>query len=543
MKAAASLVGALTAARVKRIFTLSGNQILPVYDACVDAGIELLHVRHEAAAVHMADAWARLTGQPGVALVAAASAHANALGALYVAQAAESPVLLLSGHCPRRDQGRGGFQDVAQARMAAPVCKAAWTSEDPRQFAADVGRAVQTAMDGRPGPVHLSLPMDLLDAAVAEGGQQAMDGAPACQPGERPLGEPDATLCLRMLAEARRPLVLCGPAMLCPTRRDGLKRLQECLRVPVVAMESPRGIDDPALGHLAGILSRADLVVLLAKRLDFTLRMGYTPPWNPATRVVIVDPDPLVVESSRRCLGAGRAAVSFVADAPAAIEALCRAAESTGWTRDDGVWLDDVAAALARRVACPPDGDNDAPPHPAAVCRQVSAWLAGRAPAVFVCDGGEFAQWAQAALATDRRVINGPSGTIGGAVPFALAARLACPEHTVLAVTGDGAFGFHAMEIDTAVRYELPLVVLVGNDAGWNAERVLQRRHFGADRMVACDLLPTRYDRVVEALGGYGEYVERLADLLPALDRAADCGQPACVNVRIQPAAAPIVRD
>jgi acetolactate synthase-1/2/3 large subunit len=158
---------------------------------------------------------------------------------------------------------------------------------------------------------------------------------------------------------------------------------------------------------------------------------------------------------------------------------------------------------------------------------------------VLVMDGGEFGQWAQAGLEAETRLINGLSGSIGSALPLALAAKVVHPDRPVVAVLGDGTFGFHAMEMDTAIRHRLPIVAVVGNDARWNAEHQLQIQHYGRERTVACELLPTRYDRVVEALGGHGELVERPEDLGPALTRAVASGKPACVNVMIDGVAAP----
>ena len=157
-------------------------------------------------------------------------------------------------------------------------------------------------------------------------------------------------------------------------------------------------------------------------------------------------------------------------------------------------------------------------------------------------DGGEFGQWAQAGLDAETRLINGLSGSIGSAIPLALAAQVAHPDRKVVAVLWDGTYGFHSMEMDTAVRYRLPIVTVVGNDARWNAEHQLQLQHYGEGRAVACELLPTRYDRLVEALGGHGELVERADDLEPALARAIGSGKPACVNVLIDGLAAPTYR-
>ena len=163
------LVQALQRAGVKIVFTLSGNHIMPVFDALLGSGIRLIHTRHEAAAVHMADAWARLTGEVGVALVTGGPGHANAVSALYTAQMADSPVLLLSGHAPNGQLGQGAFQEMRQADLAAPVCKAVWTSASPDALAVDVARAIATARSGRPGPVHLSLPSDALEGTASPG--------------------------------------------------------------------------------------------------------------------------------------------------------------------------------------------------------------------------------------------------------------------------------------------------------------------------------------------------------------------------------------
>jgi acetolactate synthase I/II/III large subunit len=178
-----------------------------------------------------------------------------------------------------------------------------------------------------------------------------------------------------------------------------------------------------------------------------------------------------------------------------------------------------------------------APLHPLRVCAALAPHV--EAGAVLVVDGGEFGQWVQAGLEPYPRLINGLSGSIGSALPMAVAARLACPDRPVLAVMGDGTFGFHAFELDTALRCEAPIVVVVGNDARWNAEHTLQVRHYGAERAVGCALLPSRYDRVAEALGGHGELVERAADLEPALARALAVGRPAVVNVMIEGLPAP----
>lgn len=202
------VVEALEAAGVRRLFSLSGNHILSVYDATLGSRLSILHTRHEAAAVHMADAWGRLTDEPGVALVTAGPGHCNAVSALYSALMAESPLVLLSGHAPVGQIGRGVFQEIDQAAVAAPVAKASWMAKDAARLGEDITTALELARSGRPGPVHVSLPGDLLEAKVGEGG-----AARAPRPETpAPASAEQIEAALALLAAARRPLVLLGPA-------------------------------------------------------------------------------------------------------------------------------------------------------------------------------------------------------------------------------------------------------------------------------------------------------------------------------------------
>src|ERR1700730_4966092 len=225
----------------KHIFTLSGNHIMSLFDAALETKIDLVHVRHEAAAVHMADAWGRLTGQAGIAMVTGGPGHANAVGALYTALGAESPMVLLSGHAATWELGRGGFQEIRPADMAAPVTKASWMATSAATLGRDVGEAIRIATSGRPGPVHLSLPSDLLEervesnAIVWPGRQSTVATVPA-------LPEAVGDAVLAAIAGAARPLILAGPALSSTSGRALINRLETATRAPAAIMESPRGI-------------------------------------------------------------------------------------------------------------------------------------------------------------------------------------------------------------------------------------------------------------------------------------------------------------
>lgn len=537
-RGADALAQALVHAGVKRLFTLSGNHVMPVFDAALGAGIELIHVRHEAAAVHMADAWARLTGEVGVALVTGGPGHANAVGALYTAAMAEAPVVLLSGHAPRGQVGMGAFQEMAQAEIAAPLCKAAWVSAGPDRVAGDFALALRIARSGRPGPVHLSLPTDCLELP---GEIEHAPRSDEFSVEQMPLGAVDAEFAIDWLQAAPRALILAGPVCMTRAGRERLAALEEATGVPVVGMESPRGIADPSLGAFAACLSKASHVLLLGKRLDFTLRFGAAPAMHGDCELVQIDPDAEEIERTRRAVE-GRLRGHARARALSAAQTLAAAAQ--GKRSAKSAWLDELRSALAFRPAAWDNAKSALAGrlHPVQALRPLQSLLDAHADAVFVCDGGEIGQWAQACLRAPHRVINGVAGSIGAALPFALAARLASPQAPVIAVLGDGTFGFHAAEIDTAVRCNLPFVAIVGNDARWNAEYQIQLREYGRERLVGCELLPTRYDEVARAFGGHGELVTEASQLLPAVTRAMASGLPAVVNVMIEGLAAPNIK-
>lgn len=543
IRGAEVLVRALQSAGTRTLFSLSGNHIMPVYDALLGSGIGLVHTRHEAAAVHMADAWGRLTGEAGIALVTGGQGHTNAVAGLSTALAGEVPMVLLSGHAPLAEVGLGAFQELDNAALAAPVAKAAWAAQSTAGLAEELARAVRIARSGRPGPVHLSLPTDVIEARV-DPGAVAWPGPEAFAPVPMPLGARMAAAVLAEIGAARRPLVLAPPALCTPRGRGLVAALRGALGIPVVPMESPRGVNDPALGAFAEVLAAADLIVLLGKPLDFTLRYGRAPAVAADARFVVLEPDPALLDRAARGLGGARIALSALCGAAEAAEALAQAGQ--GSAGPQAGWTMEAEAAMAHRPAAW-DGIRAAgadPIHPVTLCAALAPFLARDPAAVLVCDGGEIGQWGQSLLAAPTRIINGVAGAIGAALPFAIAARAARgPAAPILALMGDGTFGFHMAEFDTACRHGLPFVCVVGNDAKWNAEHQIQLREYGAQRAHGCELAPgTRYDLVAAALGGHGEFVTAAAELAPALARAFASGRPACVNVLIEGQPAPVVR-
>jgi acetolactate synthase-1/2/3 large subunit len=523
----------------ERIFTLSGNHIMSLFDAALETKIDLVHVRHEAAAVHMADAWGRLTGQAGIAMVTGGPGHANAVGALYTALGAESPMVLLSGHAATWELGRGGFQEIRQADMAAPVSKASWTATSAATLGREIGEAMRIATSGRPGPVHLSLPSDLLEERVESNAIVWPDARGASS--IPALADPVADAVLAAIAGARQPIIFAGPQLSNVSGRALLGRLEAATKAPAVIIESPRGIADATLGALSDLTRRVDLIVLLGKALDFTTRWATGSGFDPNVRVISIDPEAALVERAGREMN-GRLVLGSIADARNAAETLI--ARAAAMKVREGGWLAEARAALDNRPVAWSTIVSQTPNrlHPAEVFRVLRPYVERDPDTILICDGGEFAQWGQSILPLRRRVINGVAGSIGSSLSFALSARLAEPKAPVFAVLGDGTIGFHLSEFETAVRRKLPFVAVLGNDALWNAESQIQLREYGKERMHGCDLLPARYDLVVAALGGHGEFVHKAADLPGAIERSLASGKPACINIQTESIAAPVIR-
>lgn len=517
---------------VTTIFSLSGNQIMPLYDACIDAGIRIVHVRHEAAAVFMADGWSQITGELGVAMVTAAPGLTNGLAPLYSAWQAESPVLLISGDSSVSEDGCGAFQELDQVGITRPMTKLSVRPRSAAELCPALEDAITQALAPRRGPVHVALAFDLL---TAESGIADLPEAPGDQPAVA-LDAAHLDQLAELLNAARRPLVLAGPTSARSHGRSARMAAEAALGLRIIPMESPRGLKDPSLGALAGIMPSADLIVLAGKCLDFTLGFGGTGALGDNARVAVIDPDPAMLERAGRLLGE-RLVLAFHADPVVALAAI-RAAQPSA---ERLAWQEQVDQALQSRTVKTPSAPAEGALGPRALCETAQAFLASAPDPILICDGGEFGQWAQAFCQAPVRIINGMSGAIGAGVCYAIAAKIARPESTVVAMMGDGTAGFHLMELDTAVREGAAVIAVIGNDLRWNAEHLIQVRTYGPQRLIGCELSPTaRYHDVASALGGAGYAAHDADGLANVLKVAAESGRPVCINVSLAGEAAPV---
>lgn len=531
---------ALRAEGVQKIFALAGDHTLPVMDLMAQQGFEFIDTRHEQGAVHMANAWGRITGTPGVCLFTTPG-HTNAIAGLALAQHMDSPVINIVG-CAHQDRlGQGAMQEIDQIGMARPVTKGAWLVGDARRIPEYVARAFRTALIGRRGPVHLTIPLDVQEAVVDEDEVEPYNPQNS-RPRGNVLGDPQRIKeAVDLLHSAKRPFILASAGAYTASRAT-LERLLDVTRIPLFTEDAARGIvpdDNPycagyadaKVNDAAVMLNEADAMLFLGKKLDFTVSFGGPPTFAPDVKVV-------QVESSGDLIGLSRGVdVPVMADVGAAVEQLTLEAEGRSWSGNP--LMGELASARESQLGKLEAFASEPPLNAMSVHRRLRSMLDDETALVF--EGSDFAFYGAAyypSRVRDRWFTNGTLGMIGWGVPFGVGAQAALPNSKVVVLTGDGAFGFHPMEIDTAVRFGLPVVFVVGNDSIWGVDYHQQVQLYG--RSVATELLPSRYDKIGEALGAHSEHVEEEADLGPALERAFASNKPAVVNVRIRPSPSPL---
>jgi acetolactate synthase-1/2/3 large subunit len=530
------LTRALRREGVDTVFTLAGDHILPLLDLLADEGFRLIDCRHEQAAVHMADAWARMTGRLGVCAFTTPG-HANAIPGLVNALAAESPVLNIAGSADLRNYHRGIMQEIDQLGLARPATKGAWLVHDARRIPDMVATAARTAFEGRRGPVHLTVPVDVQMQRVGASEVRFFDAAAYRPQGPRVAAPKQIEEAIRLLRAAQRPLVIASTPAAYGEWSAEVQRFIEVTRLPLMTEEAARGIvsdEHPyCLGFFdlsqhqpANLMREADAVLFLGKRLDFTVGFGLPPIVAEGASVIQIEPCGLQAGRNRGV------ELAMVGDVGPIVAQLAEHAAAHEWR--ELPWLERLREARAsERARIEAFARAETPLRSMFVHRTLAAML--RPDDVLVFDGGDYAYYGRAYLparAPRSWYYLSNLGMLGQALPAAIAAKLARPASRVFCITGDGAFGFNAMELDTAARHGLDIVVLLGNDAAWGIDKNIQLGLYG--KAVITDLAPARYDLVAQGLGAHGELVERPEQLAPALERALTAGRPALLNIAVQ---------
>jgi acetolactate synthase I/II/III large subunit len=527
---------------VTTLFALPGGHILPLLDACLDEDVRVIDTRHEGAAALAAEGWALATGDTGVVAVTAGPGFANGFIGLVDAGAWSVPVVMLAGRTGRSKQGRGAVMDIDQRAIAAPIAKWAASCGEAGRVPRYVAEAMHRARSGCPGAVYLEVDADAVYARVAPLDVVA-PGFPASLP--RPCAAPaEIGALVAALASAERPVIVAGSGAFWSDAGAEIVRFAEMSGIPVITASAARGVvadSNPwslgSLVHGGLALPSADCVLVLGSAFNANVMYGGAPLFG-------VDQTVLQVDIAPERIGGNRSAdVAVVGDIATVMRDLCGAWDATPPGRDE--WLARArmlaAASLAfwdRQI----DEHTGTLVHAGAVAREVASFVRERfaGAATLVADGGDALAWALAYFGAELpgRLLTTTTalGTLGVGMPFALAAQAARPGEPVFLFSGDGSFGLSAMEVDTAVRHNLPVVVVVSNNAGWVDVQHEQDDAFGPGRHVASALPGARYDRLAEALGGHGERVEHLEELRPALERSIASGVCSVIDVQTDPA-------
>jgi acetolactate synthase I/II/III large subunit len=518
---------AVAAHGVDAVFTLSGGHVMPIYEGCRLESVRVLDVRHEQAAAHAAEAWGRMRRACGVAIVTAGPGVTGTLTAVANCFVAQTPLVVLGGARPLAQAGRGALQELDQLSLFAPITKWAEVCTDTERIPDFVATAFRHALAPPRGPVYLELPMDVLFADADDPGAMRPARTEA-----RAFGDPDEIArAADLLSRAERPALVAGSGIWWDGAWEQLRALVDAGRLPVFLQGSARGAlppeDELVFAHARGLaLEAADVVCVAGTGLDFRLRFGRLP-----RETTLIQ-----VHSDASELGRNRTPdVGIPGDCAAVLGAL---ADSVRPVSDRTAWLAQLRdAEQAWWDEHRPEIESDRGPlHHYRLGAELDAVL--DPDTIVIGDGGDVVAAVSRVLRVHRpgRWLDpGPFGCLGVGPPYALGVKVAEPDAQVVVVAGDGAFGLNGFEFETLTRFGLPAVFVIGNDAAWGEIRIPQIGIYGAEGEIATRLAPSRYDRLVEAFGGHGEHVERPGELRPALERALAAGEPAIVNVMLDP--------
>ena len=515
----------LKAYGVSKLFTLSGGHLFSIYDGCRAEGIDIVDTRHEAAATFAAEGWAKFTREPGVAALTAGPGVTNGMSAIASAQQNHSPLLVLGGRAPAMRWGQGSLQEIDHVPFVRPLVKLAATAGATAEIPGLIDDAWAAIRRGHPGPAFLDFPLDVVFMEAAE--------TPLPEPSRAAPVRADGDAVARaaaLLREAERPVIMAGTNLYWGHGEDALRALSETAGIPVFLNGLARGClpaDHPNFFARArsAALKGADVALVIGVPMDF--RLGFGAAFGEETDLVVVD----LAEPER--------------DHPRTVAAECYGdiSETLGALAggaDTSAWLEHLRGVEAEKRAAEREllADDRAPLHPMRVYGELAAVL--DRDAIVVGDGGDFVSYAGRMVdsyAPGCWLDPGPYGCLGSGPGYALAAKLAHPERQVVLLLGDGAFGFSGLEFDTLARHGVNVVGVMGNNGIWALEKHPMEFLYGYS--VAAELTPgTRYDQVVEALGGHGELVRAPGELRPALERALAAGRPALVNVLTDPSVA-----
>jgi thiamine pyrophosphate-dependent acetolactate synthase large subunit-like protein len=506
------------------MFFIMGGPMLGAQDACRKLGIRMIDVRHEQAAAMMANAYARLTGKAGVCSAASGPATMNLVTGIAHAYADSAPIIALGGASPISQFHSEVFQEIDQLSIMRAATKWAAQAVSARRIPEYINMAYRQALTGRLGPAYLDLPGDVLYARVDE---ETLVWPQPAKTAHRIPGDPGLVKeVVDLLSRADRPLIVTGSGILWSNASEELQQFVDATGIPFLTTPQGRGVipDDHSRSFLAArnmAFQNSDVVLFLGTRFNYVISHGQPPRFNPDAKVLQVNADPAEI-------GKGRPVdVGIVGDAKTVLRQMLDLVHGKFDPRKDTPWIAALREQDVKGQARlePFLNSDEVPIHPLRLCKEISDFL--DRDAILVVDGQEILNYGRQSISTyvpGHRLNSGVFGTMGVGVPFGLGAKAAKPDKQVLVLHGDGSFGMNAMEMDTAVRHHLPVVTVISLNGGWTADP--------EGGKIGRDLGYQRYEKLMDAFGGHGEYVEMPGDIRPALERAFASGKPAIVNVK-----------
>ncbi len=519
---------------VEYIFTLNGGHIYNLYEGCADEGIKIIDFRHEQVAAHAAEGWAKVTGKPGVGIVTAGPGVTDAVTGVANAFQAPSPMLLIGGNAGISDHLRGGLQDFDSVTFMKPITKFSEQVKKVERIPEYVATAFRHATTGVPGPAYLEIPVDIVNGKVNE---EQVRWPDKYRTEARAYGDPEyIKKAVDLIRESKRPTVLAGSDIWWCKAWDELREFVEMIDAPVFLNAMGRGAipaDHPNLGSLGRRygLVKSDLVILIGTPIDFRLSYG-------TEAIFPQDPKLIHIMMDGGKIGQNRGAdVGIAGDSKAILQQVLDELRRAHYRSPGKAWLEEVMTEdKALKAADEPLLNSDqAPIHPMRLMKELRDFL--DYDATVIGDGGDIVTFAARVLHINKPghwLDPGQFGCLGAGSGFATAAALARPGKQVCIVYGDGAFGLTGFDVETYVRFNLPIVSVLGNNGAWNQTTlgVLRRGGRGLGTFLSQE---TNYARVMEGLGGYGERVTEPGQIRPALERAFSCGKPALLDVVIDP--------
>jgi len=529
---------------VDTIFGIAGDHILHLLDKLIDQDFRMIDGRHEAASVHMANAYSRILRKPGV-VMSTTPGHANALAGLANAMHSEAPVINIAGSADSSNIGRGAMQEFDQIGIANPVTKGSWEIPSVERIPEYISLAFRTAMEGRRGPVHLTIPHDLQEAEVNEEVFTRFKKS-SLDDNDNWLTYPNPTQvnkCLNLLSKAKKPMIIAGLGAGATVSEKDLDKFLLNTNIPFMGVDTGRGLVGDSHPNSLGIgyiplnkaaqrLDECDVVLLLGVKLDYQLGFGGSPPFNKEAIIIIVDPEISQINRPRTV------SLAINSDVGSFVEKISGKSEEFEWQNSD--WVKSLKETKKAYLDEMDNlADNSLPMHPMEISKAIRESIDQDTFVVF--DGGDYCHYSRATVPIEnylRTMYVSSFGMIGVGLPYAIGAKAALPDKKVVLVVGDGSLGFHVPELDTSVRHNLPVTIVVGNNSLWGIDYWIQKGLYNRDVWTKLD--QTNYELIAKGFGANGAIVDNPVDLKKEIQKSLNSNKISLINVVVKKISSPV---